>query len=438
MTRWWQGAFWIGLYLALTVAPLAVLWVGEPPPGRGFWSEFSAALAFEGMAMLGLQFALTARFRRIAAPYGIDIILQFHRQISLVAGGMILTHPLIVFLVDPGTLGLLNPFTAPWRARAGVLALLGLLLIIGLSLGRKQLGMRYETWRLSHGILAIAVVLLALAHVLGVGHYVQLPWKRALWDFMTLGTIALLLYIRVAKPLMMLRRPYTVAEVIPEHGRSWTLVLRPVGHGGLPFLPGQFAWLTLGKSPFGIEEHPFSFSSSALHPERPQLTIKALGDFTATIQHVQPGTRAYLDGPYGAFTPDRHDGPGYAYIAGGVGITPIISMLRTFADQGDRRPHLLIYASKSWDQVTFREELEMLGERLDLTVVHVLDQAPEGWTGEKGFITPELLARHLPPERCGLQYFLCGPPPLMFAVERDLRDVGVPLERIHMERFNLV
>ena len=100
----------------------------------------------------------------------------------------------------------------------------------------------------------------------------------------------------------MTKRPYLVEEVIPERGNVWTLAIRPKGHEGFKFQPGQFAWITLNISPFRMREHPFSMSSSGDHPERLEFSIKALGDFTQTIKDIQPGTTAYLDGPYGVFT----------------------------------------------------------------------------------------------------------------------------------------
>lgn len=439
LKRWALGSFWVGLYLAVSLAPLAISLLGPHTERRGFWIEFSVALGFIALAMLNLQFALTSRFKRIAAPYGIDMILQFHRQISLVAFSMILAHPLILMFVNKDTFSLLNPISAPWPARMGLLSVSALVLLVGLSLGRKQLGIRYERWRLWHGVLAVVTVAAALGHVLGVGPYLSLPWQRTLWDLITVLTIGLLVYVRIGKPWVMLKRPYVIERVSPERGNTWTLTLRPEGHSGMRFLPGQFAWLRLGMSPFGVEDHPISFSSSAEQRDSVELSIKALGDFTSTIQRVEPGTRAYLDGPYGAFTIDRHpEETGFVFVAGGVGITPLISMLRTMADRHDGRPVLLVYASKNWDAVTFREEIDRLSERLDLKVVHVLDKAPEGWAGESGFITPELLSRHLPDDRRSREYFLCGPPPMMNAVERSLLDIGVQLEDIHMERFNLV
>ncbi|MEJ5198866.1 MAG: ferric reductase-like transmembrane domain-containing protein [Anaerolineae bacterium] len=438
-----QGILWITLYLALTLAPLFLLLVGPRPPGRGFWREFSVALGFAGLAMMCLQFVLTARFRWLKAPYGSDIVYFFHRQISLVAFVVVLAHPLILFIEDPARLGLLNLVAAPWRARFGVTAVLALIALVAISLWRQRLKIHYDAWRMGHGILATAAVALALGHIVLVGYYVAAPWKRVFWIAYSAFWVGLLAYVRVVKPWLELRRPYVVEEVRRERGDAWTLALRPEGHAGMTFHPGQFAWLTLRSSPFADREHPFSFSSSAARPERLEFTIKERGDFTRQIGQVRPGERAYLDGPHGAFTTDRHDhAAGFVFIAGGVGITPIMSMLRTLADRGDRRPLTLIYANRDWESVIFREEIAGLqaSGRLNLRVVHVLERPPEGWDGERGYVTADILRRHLPPIERRNQYevFICGPQPMMDAVERALVGLGVAMGDIHTERFDLV
>ncbi|MBE9167215.1 ferric reductase-like transmembrane domain-containing protein [Pleurocapsales cyanobacterium LEGE 06147] len=433
------AAFWIGVYLFITLLPLLVLLLYAPPEGRTFWTEFSVALGFIGLAMIALQFALTARINRIEASYGIDIILQFHRYISIVAFSFILIHPLILFITRPETLELLNFPVAPWRARFAVIGTLALIVLVVTSIWRKPLRIEYESWRILHGILAVMAVGFGLAHALGVSYYLGLFWKGVLWSAIALFALWLLVYVRLVKPWFMTKKPYLVEEVIPQRGNVWTLALRPRGHEGIKFQPGQFAWITLDISPFRMREHPFSMSSSGERPERLEFTIKALGDFTKTIKEVKPGTKAYLDGPYGVFTTDRYwDSAGFVLIAGGIGITPMMSMLVTAAERKDDRSFLLIYANKKWEDVTFREELDELKEKLDLTIVHVLREPPQDWSGETGYVDRELLERYIPLHRGSRQYFICAAPVMMDKVEAALYELEVPVTNVHMEHFNLV
>jgi len=128
----------------------------------------------------------------------------------------------------------------------------------------------------------------------------------------------------------------------------------------------------------------------------------------------------------------------HVLIAGGVGITPMMSMIRTLADRRDKRPVILLYGSKDWESITFREELEALTARLNLTIVHVLANPPAGWTGEQGFISADVFKRHLPPPYADHEYFICGPNVMMDAIEAALGELGVPMSKYHSERYSFV
>lgn len=432
-----RAIFWVGIYLGMVLAPLLALLLGPMPAGYGFWYDLSMAFGFTGAAMLGTMFFLTARFNRVSAPFGIDIIYYFHRWIAMVALLLILAHPLVLVAEDPGLLGVLGPRWISDYMLAGVISVAALVSLMFTSLWRKGLAIHYDTWRVAHAVLAVAAMVLAYMHIEGVGNFVLTPWKKVLWAMITASWLAVLGYVRLVKPLLMLRRPFRVVDVKQERGQAWSLTLEPQGHSGFSFQPGQFAWLTLWSSPFAMREHPFSIASSARRRLRLNFTIKELGDFTRRIGTVVPGQIAYLDGPYGSFSVDRHPNADYVFIAGGIGIVPMMGMLRTLADRGDRRPLRLIYAYKDWESLTFREELEELKGRLDLEVVYVLAEPEAGWRGERGFVTEELLTRRLPEHPGRYHYYLCGPLAMTSKVEAALRRLGVPMHRIHLELFEL-
>jgi predicted ferric reductase len=431
-------AVWIILYLLFILAPLFALMAGSLPPARDFWTEFSAAIGYAGLAMMGLQFGLTARFRYVTEPWGEDVIYHFHRQISLIAVGLVIAHPLILFAIRPELIVLLNSFQAPWRARFAAMSVYSLIALVVMALWRVKLKIRYETWHITHIVLAMIAITAGLAHMVGWAFYLVSPWKRALWIWMTIFWIGLLFYVRIIKPLFLLRRPYRITEVRKERGDTTTLVMQPEGHAGFRFTPGQFGWLTVWGSLFKITGHPFSFSSSAAVTDgRVEMSIRNLGDFTSTIHTVPVGKRVYLDGPYGAFTvgnpADMH-----VLIAGGVGVTPMMSIIRTFADNGDKRPVILLYGSRDWESITFREELEALKVRLNLTVVHVLSNPPADWTGERGYITADMFRRHLPLPYADHEYFICGPDRMMDTIEMALDELHVPMSKYHSERYSFV
>ena len=434
-----QGVLWVGLYLLLSLAPLALVLAGAGPPKREFIREWSVALGFIGLAMMGLQFVLTARFKRLKAPYGSDVVYSFHRRISLVAAGFIAAHPTLLALVDlPAVLIRFDFVNHPTYPRFGFYAALALAALVVTSLFRRPLGIGYDGWRRAHAVLGSLAIGFGILHVLEINHYLQAPWKRAFWLGYTLTWLGLIVWVRLVKPWLELRAPYVVEQVLPERGDAYTLAIAPLGHGGIRFQPGQFAWLTIGDSPFSDREHPFSFSGSAERaPGRLEFTIKALGDFTRRSRDTRPGQRVYVDGPFGALSADRHPyADGFVFIAGGIGITPMMSHLRTFADRGERRPLVLIYGGLDQDGLTFREEIDALAPRLRLSVVYVLAKPPAGWAGETGLVSQDVLGRHLPREG-RYEHFICGPPVMMDAVERSLRRLGVPPGDFHSERFDL-
>lgn len=436
-----RALLWLLVYVVAVTAPLFALLPGANS-GRGFTWDFAMALGYAGLAMFGMLFALTARFRRATAPFGIDIVYYFHRYLALWALGVIGVHYAVLRVWHPATLGAADPSVAASHMTAGRVALALFVLIALTSLARKRLNLDYDLWRITHALAATLAFGAALYHVHGAGRLLDTPGKRALWIGYGTFWLALILYVRVVRPWRITRAPWRVADVRPERGRVTTLVLEPAAAGaGLRFAPGQFVWLSLHASPFAMREHPFSIASSAEQPRRIELSIKALGDFSAAVAAIRPGEVAWLDAPYGTFGIDEYqEAAGFVFVAGGVGIAPILSMLRTLADRGDRRPLLLFYGNRVWDRVAFREELESegLSRRLDLKVVHVLQEPPPHWQGEVGFVTEDVLRRHLPAARDSFEVLLCGPTPMTKCVERSLATLGVPAARVHSEIFDWV
>jgi predicted ferric reductase len=437
-----RGVLWIAVYLVVALAPLVIAATASPPPARSFWIDLSVALGFVGLSMMGLQFLLIARVKVVAAPFGQDALVAFHRQMSFVATAFVLAHPVILFVAEAGTyLRLLAFWSAPWRARFALIATVALLVLMAMSIWRKRLSISYELWQVTHGVLAVVIIGFALAHINGVSYYVDDGWKRAVWVLFSVGLMSAITWIRIVQPVLRLRHPWRVVEVREELGRSTTIVLEPEGHDGISFMPGQFAWLIVDRSPFAVTQHPFSLSSAGGVPTggRIAFTIKRRGDFTSRLPTIEVGTRAYVDGAHGVFSPDLNEAQGFVLIAGGVGITPMHSILATMADRNDQRPVWLFNANRTEDDITLRSSLAELSARCAVTIVDVLEAPSESWTGERGRITADVFDRHLPQrERMRFEYFICGPNPMMDAMEQALMKLGIAPERIHTERFDMV
>lgn len=428
---------WIIMYVLMVFLPLGLLFLFPRPEGREFLREVSVALGFLGMALLGLQTIPTSRLKFITRTFPMDTLYRLHHQLSVFTFILVLSHPILLFINNPNTLRLLNLITAPWRARAAVISLIGMLLLVVTSVWRELLKVKYDIWRWIHDGLSFLAIGLALYHMFKVNHYMALTYQRVLWLVMTGIWLAIILYIRVVRPIIMIKRPYKVAEIIEERGQSWSLCLQPDGHPGLEFEAGQFAWITL-ENPFIFRENPFSFSNSSEHEDNIiSFTIKELGDFTSTLSELKVGQTVYVDGPYGNFSMDEHECQTLVFIAGGIGSAPVMSMLRTMRDRKSEKKSYFFYGNPTWDSIIYREELEEIKKELDVEIVHVIEKPPEDWTGEAGFITADIMRKHLPDEYRSFTYFLCGPLPMINAVESALTKMHVPKGHIFSEQYEM-
>ncbi len=428
--------------LLLVALPLGLGWV-LVGPARPWRDEIASALAMAGFAALLVEFLLSGRFRLISGGIGIDRTMRWHQWLARVLTAGLLVHPFLYTL--PSGAQFLRPGDA---TGAGVLDLNAAMLVTGglawLGLGvltltaiaRVALPWRYETWRLAHGLGAALVAGLGLAHTLDAGRYSAHPVVAAWWWVMFAVAIASLIGVYLLRPLALSRRPWRIAAVTAAAERCWDVVLEPTGHDGLRFRAGQFAWVRLDRSAFSRREHPFSIASAPGGDGRLSLLIKEAGDFTSTVGSLPIGSRAFVDGPHGHLWLDGRAEPGVCLIGGGVGVAPLLSMLRDARMRRDARPFRLIYGNRHAGQILAGPELEAMAQDIALTTTHVLQEPPPGWTGATGMVGNDLIASQCAdPAREGWLFVLCGPPPMMRAVRAGLRALGVPPGRILEERF---
>jgi predicted ferric reductase len=424
------------VYAMVAFAPFALIAGAMKPGAQGVLVVFSDGLGFAALSLLALQVVISGRWSGTTRSFGLRGVLTLHRQAGMAVLVLALMHVVILLLDDPSRLALLDSLTAPGRARAGMLALLALVALAVTSAFRQRLRMTYERWRALH-LAATALALGgAFVHVVWVDAYTSLPAVRLTVLGLVLAAACALFWTRVLHPYATALRPYRVLSVRQERGDAVTLELAADGHIGLRFGPGQFARLRSGDCVYGMDEHPFTLSSAAQRPDRPAFTIKALGDFSRAVAGLEPGMRVLVDGPHGEAAYPARGVRGRLLLAAGIGITPALSVIRTAAERGDQRPLLLLYGSRRWPDVTFREELEALQRRLpNLRVVHVLSRPDAGWTGERGRVGAELLRRHAPPDVARWSALICGPPAMVADTALALRGLGMPPTAIQAEGF---
>ncbi|MGB6163954.1 MAG: ferredoxin reductase family protein [Pseudonocardiaceae bacterium] len=411
--------------------------------GSSLLSELSVGMGLLATSMLVCAVVLPSRLRSLTRTFGIDGVLGIHRFAGLTVTLLVSLHIVLVLAANPANVALLDALHAPNRARAGLGAAVALGALSLLAVLRRRLRQRYEVWRWVHVALSSTVLMLSGLHIWWLHHLVRDAAMRALFTVLGLGVLVVLAYRWLWLPVFSARREYVVREVRPETSTVSTLVLEPRrdgprrGYRTLAFAPGQFAWLRLNPSMWA-QEHPFTIASSAHLGLWTEFTIRHSGDFTRELRLLQPGNPVWVDGPHGAFTIDLRRTTGLVMIAGGVGITPMMSMLRTLAHRRDRLPHRLLIVARTVEDLLFRTEIRQLQKQLDLTVIELLRQPPPEWTGASGAVDENLLTTLLPGKfrRDQLDYYLCGPPALVADVLTVLDELDVPQPRIHTEQFD--
>lgn len=429
------------LYLVVLVLPLGLAWA-QGLPARSVADELATGAGLLALVILLAEFPLSGRFRSISGRIGMDVTMRFHQLMARTAVALALIHPFLYRAErnPPYPWDTTRELTLAWQPEViwpGVVAWLLLPVLVGLAIGRSRLDYKYETWRWMHGLGALVIVGFAVWHALVAGRYSGAQNLTVLW-LVLLGVAGLsLLQVYVLKPLFQARRPWKVVAADRIAERTWDLRIAPDGHDGVHFKAGQFLWLNVGHSPFSLKENPFSIASAPGDGPELRFVIKELGDFTRSLGKIRPGTRAWVDGPHGHLTLSGRDAPGVALIAGGVGIAPMLGILNDMQNAGDTRPVTLIYGNRIESQIVDRDLLEQWNSQGRVRVVHTLSEPPDNWAGETGYVDETMLRRVFSgPNHPTWDYVLCGPPPMMAAVEQGLIRIGVPPRRILMEAFS--
>ncbi|WP_105973136.1 ferredoxin reductase family protein [Streptomyces geranii] len=384
-----------------------------------------------GALFMAFQLVLVARLPWLDHRIGMDRLTSWHRWVGFGLLWTLLAHAVfIVFGYAEGTsMGPVDELVELAETTEGVLraiVALVLIMIIGAVSARyARRRLAYETWHFIHLYTYVAVVL-AFTHQVAVGTtFASSSTATAYWYGLWGVALGSVFLGRVVLPLRKnLRHQLRVSAVVPEADNVVSIYMTGRDLDKLPARAGQFfLWRFLTKDRWW-QANPFSLSA-APDGRSLRLTAKVAGDGTATLKHIPVGTRVFAEGPYGAFTSMHRTRPEAVLIAGGVGVTPIRALLEEI--QGHA---VVIYrVARDQDAVLYEELRDIAhakGAELHLVSGPV---APDK-------LAPAELAK-LVPDITDRDIFLCGPPPMMNAVLRSLRDLGVPRSQTHFERFSL-
>ena len=419
-----RGRAWLmGLALVLLM-PLVAAALSLASPRLSGTITWTSALGLVATVLMSLIVILVSRVRGLTRILGVESGNRLHRRLGVASAGFTLAHVVAAVLASPRGLGMLNPFVVGPATQAGIAASV-LMLVGAVALPRAMVRHYGQTARV-HAVLGVLVLLLVGLHVLLFGDVAENPLLSVPAALLGAATLVVLVRRWLAHPALG-RGAHLVGAVRPETPRTSTVVLHPADRplDSLPE-PGQFVWVRLRRLPVA-EEHPFTIAASTRSGVL-ELTVRDQGPFSGGLLDLEPGQPVWVDGPHGAFVPAAVSGPadgGLVLIAGGVGVTPIMSILRAHAAAADPRAHTLVLAEREGEAL-FAPEIVALSRRLDLSVLRT-----EGRRLDAGMLRA-VLPTGVPGRH---QYFVCGPPPLVGAAIHGLGTLGVPAGAIMTERF---
>lgn len=429
------------LYVAACLSPLALALSRSVAP-QDFWERAAAGLGLVALVAMAIQFVTSGRFEGISGRIGIDKIMAFHKIAAWWVLIAVILHPLAYVLPtwmenpELGAERLTAYLTLP-HYRSGVVALGALVALVATSILRDRLPWPYEAWRTTHVILALLAVGGGLHHATATGRFSAIGPVLWLWWGIGLAVMAVMAVLYGWRWIRLHRQPWQLASVSKLADRMWELDIQPAkGTPELGYSAGQFVWMTEGKRRFPLFDHPFSIADSPLRPGL-SLIIKEAGDFTRTIGTLPCGTAIGIDGPYGEFSLEGHPEDAVVLLAGGVGIAPIIGILRDLVARRDPRPVRLVYAVGVPQNFACLPEIEAAKQVLDLKTMLVSEAAGDGWTGEVGRLSEDRLKSlldGLDPKRSVV--LICGPGPMATAVSDALLELGLPMNKVIYERFD--
>jgi len=455
--QWWAEA--AGFIAGLTLIVVAALWVsqgGVQEVAGGGWGAVAAIGRLTGLFasdLMLLQVLLLARIPLVEQAFGQDRLARWHRWVGFSSFHLMLAHIVLITLGYAGPVhdnvfhtfwDLITTYPGMLLALAGVVALT-MVVVTSIKAARRRL--RYESWHLLH-LYAYLGVGLALPHQLWTGgDFLASPAATIYWWTLWAATAAAILIFRVGLPAWRTaRHRLEVAEVVPEGPGLTSIYLKGRMLDQLPVRAGQFFQWRFLDGPGWSRAHPYSLSGpppgsarasrqECGQSDRLRITVKDLGDGSARVATLQPGTRVMVEGPYGRLTGEGYEGGPVTMLACGIGITPLLALLWDLPYRDGEAT--LVYRARTAEDLAFRSEIEWLAARRGVRVISLLGpRAQDSWLPQ-GYAQGGDLAtlRRIVPDVRAHHVYVCGPDDWTARVRQTAIEAGVTPERVHVEHF---
>lgn len=434
---------------ALAVASVAVavaLFLADGGAAR--FGDPGAALTSLGIVaglaatdLVLVMLLLAARVPLIERAVGHDAAMALHGRLGKPVLYLLLAHGVLLlagYAVADGV-DLVAEAVAIWSLPDLPLAILGMSLFVAVvvsSLIAVRRRLRYEAWHLIH-LLVYVAVLAALPHQFSAGGlFAEGTWQRGYWAVATVATLAAVVAFRVVAPTATTLRHRLVVESVASVGDPGDGVVSVTMRGRaldrLRATGGQFfIWRFLAPGQWW-QAHPYSLSA-APHGDRLRITVRALGDGSADLARILPGTRVAIEGPYGIFSEVARTRRRLTLVAAGIGVTPIRSLLESATFRPGEATVVLRTPAPAdgW----LLDEVRALSRARGATLITVPGGRGRGWLTDAAE-RQGLDLRALVPAVADSDLYVCGPRGWAEGVIREARAAGLAPEQIHHERFD--
>ncbi len=364
--------------------------------------------------------------------FGINKIILFQRKFSLITCLFVVMHPVFFILANKSFSYLIPSFTfTPFSI--GILSFYLFIIIMVSSVLYKKIS--YIIWQYLH-IIIYVLFFFSLYHAVNIGSDSgQLP-IRLLYLIAFVSISVGMIYRTYYKIKQRTQKKFYLKNIKWETKDTYTLTLE--SKKNIMFKAGQFFFIRLKRK--GIyARHPISASSSP-NEENLKFTIKLKGRFTKVASNLNIGEEIIVEGPFGIFTIEdtigRDKNKNLVFIAGGVGITPFLSIIKSPSMSSGKRDITLFYFSKTIYDIIFKSGLDNIREDWLKKIYVVSEDEPSGNVEEKGMINKDLITKYLDKEKIkNSVFYICGPEKMKDCAIKELKELGVKKENIIIEDF---
>jgi len=433
-----KNAGWI-LIIIFAAIP-AVVWTVMYPLRFRFYdltttsTSLGQLAGLTGMALYAINLILSARLK-IFDRYlnGLNRVYINHHRIGAIAFVLLLCHPILlttqylsISLESAASFWLPN---ADWAVTFGKISLSGMIILLVLTF---FISLKYNIWKSTHTHLGLFFFFGGL-HVFFITSDVSSNIVLRYY-MLSLSALAIVVYVYHTYLRNIVEKPYnyTLTEIKKINNAVVELTLAPLSQQKLlKYKAGQFAFIHFENDDIGKEQHPYSFTSKPSDTII-SFVIKNLGDYTRLVDSLSRGTITKIDGPYGLFSYELYHNKNQIWIAGGIGITPFISMARHLAQQSD----VILYTIDLYYCVKNESELIQINELNNISSVHKNFRVIPFLSEKQGKINAHII-NEMSNSLDRKDIMICGPVPLMKALRSQFKEMGIKRSLVHTEEFKL-